>query len=103
MSVIHITEENFQSEVMESKVPVLIDFWATWCAPCRMIVPELEAVAEERPDIKVCKINVDDEPALAARFRVMSIPLLVVMQEGKVVNQSLGLVPRQKILELLAH
>lgn len=101
MSVIHITDENFQSEVMESKVPVLIDFWATWCAPCRMIAPHLEAVAEERPDVKVCKVNVDEQPGLANMFQVMSIPLLVVIKDGKIVNKSLGLIPKNRILELL--
>jgi len=101
MSVIHITEENFQSEVMKSSVPVLIDFWATWCGPCRMIAPHLEAVAQERPDVKVCKVNIDEHPALANMFQVMSIPLLVVIKEGKIVNKSLGLIPKERILELL--
>jgi len=101
MSVIHITEENFNTEVMESDKPVLIDFWATWCAPCRMISPHVEAVAEERPDVKVCKINVDEQPALANMFQVMSIPTLVVIKDKKIANKSLGLIPKAKILELL--
>lgn len=101
MSIIHITDENFQSEVMESSVPVLVDFWATWCAPCRMIAPHLEAVAQERPDIKVCKVNVDEQPALASSFNVMSIPMLVVIKDGKITNKSLGLIPKERILELL--
>ena len=101
MSVIHITEENFKSEVMESSVPVLIDFWASWCAPCRMIGPHIEAVAEERPDVKVCKVNVDEQPQLANMFRVSSIPMLVVIKGGKISNQSLGLIPKERILELL--
>ncbi len=101
MSVIHITDDNFQKEVMESSVPVLIDFWATWCAPCRMISPHVEAVAQERPDIKVCKVNVDESPALANMFQVMSIPMLVVIKDKKIANKSLGLIPKERILELL--
>ena len=101
MSVIHITDDNFQSEVMESSMPVLIDFWATWCAPCRMISPHVEAVAAERPDVKVCKINVDECPALANMFQVMSIPTLIVIKDKKIVNKSLGLIPKERILELL--
>ncbi len=101
MSIVHVTEENFNSEVMESSVPVLIDFWATWCAPCRMIAPHLEAVAQERPDIKVCKVNVDEQPALANTFRVSSIPMLVVIKDGQITNKSLGLIPKERILELL--
>ena len=101
MSIIHITDDNFQSEVMESSVPVLIDFWATWCAPCRMISPHVEAVAAERPDVKVCKINVDECPALANMFQVMSIPTLIVIKDKKIVNKSLGLIPKERILELL--
>jgi len=101
MSVIHITDENFNTEVMESDKPVLIDFWATWCAPCRMISPHVEAVEAERPDVKVCKINVDEQPALANMFQVMSIPTLVVIKDKKIVNKSLGLIPKERILELL--
>ena len=101
MSVIHITDENFNTEVMESDKPVLIDFWATWCAPCRMISPHVEAVAAERPDVKVCKINVDEQPALANMFQVMSIPSLVVIKDKKIVNKSLGLIPKERILNLL--
>ena len=101
MSVIHITDENFNTEVMESDKPVLIDFWATWCAPCRMISPHVEAVAAECPDVKVCKINVDEQPALANMFQVMSIPTLVVIKDKKIVNKSLGLIPKERILELL--
>lgn len=101
MSVIHITDENFNTEVMESSKPVLIDFWATWCAPCRMISPHVEAVASERPDVKVCKVNVDEQPALANMFQVMSIPTLVVIKDKKIVNKSLGLISKERILELL--
>ena len=101
MSVIHITDENFNTEVMESSKPVLIDFWATWCAPCRMISPHVEAVASERPDVKVCKVNVDEQPALANMFQVMSIPTLVLIKDKKIVNESLGLISKERILELL--
>lgn len=101
MSVVHITDKNFNTEVMESDKPVLIDFWATWCAPCRMISPHVEAVAAERPDVKVCKINVDEQHALANMFQVMSIPTLVVIKDKKIVNKSLGLIPKERILELL--
>lgn len=101
MSVTHITAQNFQSEVMESNRPVLIDFWATWCAPCRMIGPIVEEVAQERPDVKVCKVNVDEQPMLAEMFQVVSIPLLVVINNGKITNKALGLMPKERILELL--
>ncbi|MBQ4611211.1 MAG: thioredoxin [Clostridia bacterium] len=101
MAVTHITSQNFQSEVMQSSVPVLIDFWATWCAPCRMIGPIIEEVAEARPDVKVCKVNVDEEPMLAEMFQVVSIPLLVVVKDGKITNKALGLMPMESILELL--
>ena len=101
MSVMHITKENFQSEVMESKVPVLLDVWASWCGPCRMVSPILEEVAAERPDIKICKVNVDEQPELASRFRVMSIPMLAVMKNGEMVNQSVGAKPKAQILAML--
>lgn len=101
MAVTHITSQNFQSEVMQSSVPVLIDFWATWCAPCRMIGPIIEEVAEARPDVKVCKVNVDEEPMLAEMFQVVSIPLLVVVKDGKITNKALGLMPMESMLELL--
>ena len=101
MSYINITVENFQEEVLNSEKPVLIDFWAGWCGPCRMIAPIVEEIAQERSDIKVGKINVDDEPALAAQFGVMSIPTLVVMKDGKLVNQAVGVRPKEQILQLL--
>ena len=101
MSYINITVENFQEEVLNSDKPVLIDFWAGWCGPCRMIAPIVEEIAQERSDIKVGKINVDDEPALAAQFGVMSIPTLVVMKDGKLVNQAVGVRPKEQILQLL--
>ncbi len=101
MEAIKVTNQNFENEVLKSQKPVLLDFWASWCGPCRMVGPILDEIAQEREDIKVCKINVDEEPVLAAQFGVMSIPTLVVMKDGKVVNQSLGARPKEQILELL--
>jgi len=101
MSVLHINKAEFEQEVLNSDKPVLIDFWATWCGPCRMIAPTLDEIAAERSDIKVCKVNVDEEPELARSFGVMSIPMLVVMKDGKVVNQSVGAIPKERILALL--
>ena len=87
MSAMHITKQNFQKEVMESEKPVLLDFWASWCGPCRMVAPVLDQIAGERPDIKVCKINVDEEQELASAFQIMSIPTLMVVKGGKVVRR----------------
>jgi len=101
MAALNINKNNFQEEVMNSDKPVLLDFWAPWCGPCRMVVPIVEEIAEERPDIKVCKINVDEEQELAMQFRVVSIPTLVVMKDGKIVNQSMGARPKQAILAML--
>ena len=101
MSVIALTSQNFEEEVTKSEKPVLIDFWASWCGPCRMLSPVVDEIAEERTDIKVCKINVDDEQELAGRFDVMSIPTLVVVVGGEVKNKSVGVIPKEKILELL--
>lgn len=101
MSVMHITKENFNEEVLHSAKPVLLDFWAPWCGPCRMLGPVLDEIAAERADIKVCKVNVDEEMDLASQFRVVSIPSVFVMKNGEVTNQSLGYVPKQKLLELL--
>lgn len=101
MSVITVTSQNFETEVTASEKPVLIDFWASWCGPCRMLSPVVDEIAEERTDIKVCKINVDDEPELAGRFGVMSIPTLVVLVSGQLRNKSVGVVPKDKILSML--
>ncbi len=101
MSVITITKDNFQKEVAESEKPVLLDFWASWCGPCRMVSPVVDEIAEERGDIKVGKINVDEQPELANGFGVMSIPTLMVMKDGKAVNQAVGARPKEAILALL--
>lgn len=101
MAVVHVTSENFLSEVMESDRPVLIDFWASWCGPCKMLAPTIDALAAERTDVKVCKVDVDEEMALAEKFQVMSIPTLVVVKDGKVVNQTVGVQPKEAICKLL--
>ncbi len=101
MSAVTITNENFQNEVMHADKPVLLDFWAPWCGPCRMVSPVVEEIAAERPDIKVGKVNVDEQPALAAQFGVMSIPMLVVIKNGQIVNQAVGARPKNAILNLL--
>ena len=101
MSVINVTSENFQEEVIRSEKPVLLDFWASWCGPCRMVGPILDEIAGERSAIKVGKVNVDEQQELAAQFQVMSIPTLLVLKNGEVVNKSVGAQPKAKILELL--
>lgn len=101
MSAIHITKQNFQEEVIKSDKPVLLDFWASWCGPCRMVGPIIDEIANERPDIKVGKINVDEQSELAAQFRIMSIPTLIVIKAGKVINQVVGAYPKSKILEMI--
>lgn len=102
MTELKITSENFEREVLKSDKPVLIDFWANWCGPCRMLSPTISEIAEEYKDkVKVGKVNVDEEAELAAMFRVSSIPLLVVMKNGKVVNSAVGVRPKSQILKML--
>ena len=101
MSAIKITAENYENEVLNSDKPVLLDFWATWCGPCKMVSPLVDEIALENADIKVGKINVDEQPELAAKFGVMSIPTLVVMENGKEVNRSIGAMPKASILKLV--
>jgi thioredoxin 1 len=101
MSVINLTDLNFEQEVMQSDKPVLIDFFATWCGPCRMVSPLVDEIAQQRSDIKVCKVDVDDQGELASRFGVSSIPMLVVMKNGKVTAQNVGAVPKEDILALV--
>lgn len=101
MSIEHITAENFTAEVLESDRPVLLDFWADWCGPCKMIAPILEKLSEERPDVKFCKANVDETPELAAEFMVSSIPAVFLIERGEVVDELIGARPKEQYLELL--
>ena len=101
MSAVNINNQNFHSEVMQSDKKVLLDFWAPWCGPCRMVVPIVEEIALERSDIKVGKINVDENPELASRFGIMSIPTLVVMENGRVLREAQGAYPKKAILNML--
>ena len=102
MSVLHLTKETFAQEVLNTSLPVLIDFWAPWCGPCRMVSPMIDQIAQELKDsAKVCKINIDEEPELASAFGVMSIPTLLVIQEGKVVDESVGLKAKEQIKQML--
>ena len=101
MSVLHITKENFEQEVLKSDKPVLLDFWASWCGPCRMLAPILDELAAENPDIKVGKINTDEQMELAAQFNVMSIPALFVVKNGEVTNRSVGVQPKENLLAML--
>lgn len=101
MAALHITTENFESEVLNADQPVLVDFWATWCGPCQMLLPVIEELAEEVKDAKICKINVDEQPELAEKYRVMTIPTLAVFKGGKVVEKSVGVIPKDQILKLI--
>ncbi len=101
MAVVTITKENFEQEVLQSAKPVLLDFWASWCGPCRMLSPVVDEVAGERTDVKVGKVNVDEQPELAGQFGVMSIPTLLVFEQGKLVRQAVGARPKASVLELL--
>ena len=101
MKTLHITKETFEKEVLQSNIPVLLDFWAPWCGPCRMVGPILDEIAEEREDIKVCKVNVDEEPGLAGKYDVMTIPTLMVIKDGEIVSQSAGARPKAQIQAML--
>lgn len=101
MAVIELTKENFKNEVANSSQPVLIDFWASWCGPCRMVSPIVDEIAEEVTDKKICKVNVDEQPELAGEYQVMSIPTLIVMKDGQVVKKSVGAKSKRAILDML--
>ena len=101
MAIVTLNKANFEAEAVNSDKPVLIDFWASWCGPCRMLSPVVDEIADERADIKVGKVNVDEEPELASKFGVMSIPTLVVLVNGQVRNQSVGVIPKEKIIDMI--
>ncbi|GAA4654360.1 thioredoxin [Anaerocolumna aminovalerica] len=101
--ILHITKDNFETEVIKSDKPVLLDFWASWCGPCKMVSPIVDQIANENSSIKVGKVNIDEESELAQTFRVMSIPTLVAVKDGKVINSTVGVQPKQNILKLLAE
>lgn len=102
MATVVITADNFDAEVVKSDKPVLVDFWASWCGPCRMLSPVVDQIADEIDTIKVGKVNVDEEPELAQKFRVMSIPTLILFKEGQVAQSSVGAVPKQVILDMIS-
>lgn len=101
MSVLHLTKENFEQEVLQAKEPVLVDFWASWCGPCQMVGPIVEEVAGEVTDAKICKVDVDDQPELARQFRVMSIPTLMVFKDGQAVKREVGAKSKAELLDML--
>lgn len=101
MSVLTITNANFEQEVLKSDKPVLVDFWAAWCGPCKMLSPVVDQLADELADVKVAKVNIDEEMELAEKFNVSSIPCIVVFKNGEEVNRSVGLAPKQKLIDLL--
>lgn len=101
MAAIVVNKDNFEQEVLGSEKTVLVDFWASWCGPCRMVSPIVDEIAEENPDIKVCKVNVDEEQSLAVEYKVMNIPTLLVFKDGKVVNQMVGAKPKNQIIAMI--
>ena len=101
MSVIILTSTNFSEEVIKSEKKVLIDFWAPWCGPCRMMSPVVDEIAEETDEVKVCKVNVDEEPDIAMKYGIMSIPTLLVIENGEVTGKSIGAVPKESVLALI--
>ena len=101
MAILEVTNDNFEQEVLKADKPVLVDFWASWCGPCKMLSPIVEEIAAERDDIKVCKVNVDEEPVLSVQYKVVSIPMLLVFKNGEVVKKSIGYVPKEEVLSLL--
>ncbi len=101
MAVVEITKDNFQAEVLSSDKPVIVDFWASWCGPCKMLSPVVDQIAQENDNIKVCKVNVDDEQDIAVEYKVMSIPTLVVFKDGAEVNRSVGVKPKEEILAMI--
>ena len=101
MKVLHINKDNFHKEVLDSDKPVLLDFFASWCGPCRMVGPILDEIAEEREDIKVCKVNIDEQPELASRYRIMTVPTLMVLKGGQIIEQSVGARPKHQILAMI--
>lgn len=101
MSIVNITKQNFEDEILNSTKTVLLDFWAKWCGPCRMVSPVLDEISQETPSVKICKVNIDEEPELTTQFDVMSIPTLVVMKEGQIVHKSAGARPKSAILSVI--
>ena len=101
MKAVHINKDNFHKEVLNSEKPVILDFFASWCGPCRMVGPILDEIAEEREDIKVCKVDIDEQPELASRYRIMSVPTLMVLKGGRIVEQSVGAKPKHQILAMV--
>ncbi|MDD4295459.1 MAG: thioredoxin [Ruminiclostridium sp.] len=103
MSVIKVTKRNFENEVMQSEKTVLIDFWASWCSPCKMISPIIDEIAHEASDIRICKINIDEEPELTQKFRIMSVPTLTLIKNGKVIDSSVGLKSKAEVMKMIGH
>ena len=101
MKALHINKDNFHKEVLNSDKPVLLDFFASWCGPCRMVGPILDEIAEEREDIKVCKVDIDEQPELASRYRIMTVPTLMVLKGGQIIEQSVGARPKHQILAMI--